>query len=47
MGAYHGRASFDTFSHAKSVLTRSTRVDPKLGYPPYTSRKDRIIRRFL
>jgi len=47
MGAYHGRASFDTFSHAKSVLTRSTRVDPKLGYPPYTSRKDRLIRRFL
>ena len=47
MGAYHGRASFETFSHPKSVLTRSTKVDPKLAYPPYTSRKQRIIRRFL
>src|SRR5262249_3928146 len=35
MGAYHGRASFDAFSHAKSVLRRSTRPDPDLAYPPY------------
>ncbi len=47
MGAYHGRAGFETFSHAKSVLTRSTRIDPKFGYPPYTSFKNRLIRRFL
>jgi aldehyde dehydrogenase (NAD+) len=47
MGAYHGRAGFETFSHAKSVLTRSTWIDPKLGYPPYTPLKDRLIRRFL
>jgi len=47
MGAYHGRAGFERFSHAKSVLARSTRVDPRLAYPPYTPLKDRIIRRFL
>ncbi|HZP28812.1 MAG TPA: aldehyde dehydrogenase family protein [Acidimicrobiia bacterium] len=47
MGAYHGRAGFETFSHARSVLTRSTRVDPKIGYPPYSPLKDRLIRRFL
>ena len=47
MGAYHGRAGYETFSHAKSVLTRSTWIDPKLGYPPYTPLKDRLIRRFL
>ena len=31
MGAYHGKASFDVFSHAKSVLKRSTRPDPALA----------------
>ncbi len=34
MGAYHGRASFDCFSHAKSVLVRGTRWDPRWRYPP-------------
>ena len=27
IGSYHGRASFDTFSHYKSVLRRSLRFD--------------------
>jgi aldehyde dehydrogenase (NAD+) len=47
MGAYHGRAGFDTFSHKKGVLSKSTRVDPALAYPPYTRLKDAILRRFL
>jgi aldehyde dehydrogenase (NAD+) len=47
MGAYHGRASFETFSHRKSVLAKSTKVDPDLAYPPYTRLKDAILRRFL
>jgi len=47
MGAYHGKAGFDTFSHRKGVLTRPTRIDPKLAYPPYTKVKERLIRRFL
>jgi len=47
MGAYHGRASFDAFSHAKSVLRRSTRPDPDLAYPPYTKWKERILRKLL
>jgi aldehyde dehydrogenase (NAD+) len=47
MGAYHGRAGFETFSHRKSVLKKSTRFDPSLGYPPYTKRKERWLRRFL
>jgi aldehyde dehydrogenase (NAD+) len=46
-GAYHGRASFDTFSHARSVLRKSTRPDPDLAYPPYTKRKESLLRRFL
>jgi aldehyde dehydrogenase (NAD+) len=47
MGAYHGKAGFDVFSHRKSVLVKPTRLDPKLAYPPYTKLKERIIRRFL
>jgi aldehyde dehydrogenase (NAD+) len=34
VGAYHGQASFDCFSHRRSVLRRSLRFDPKLRYPP-------------
>jgi aldehyde dehydrogenase (NAD+) len=47
MGAYHGKASFDTFTHAKSVLRKRPRPDPDLAYPPYTTRKERLLRRFL
>ncbi len=47
MGAYHGRYGFDTFSHQRSVYTRSTRLDPPILYPPYTASKERIVRRAL
>jgi acyl-CoA reductase-like NAD-dependent aldehyde dehydrogenase len=47
MGAYHGKASFDTFSHAKSVVKRSTWPDLRLKYPPYTGRKLAILRKVL
>ena len=39
MGAYHGRATFETFSHSKSVLVKPTWLDPSFFYPPYTSFK--------
>lgn len=35
MGAYHGKASFDTFSHYKSVLKRPFWLDLKFRYAPY------------
>jgi aldehyde dehydrogenase (NAD+) len=47
MGAYHGRFSFETFSHRKSVLSRDMRFDPKVMYPPYTSLKTRMIKKLL
>jgi aldehyde dehydrogenase (NAD+) len=34
MGACHGRASFDCFTHRRSVMRRSLLFDPKLRYPP-------------
>jgi aldehyde dehydrogenase (NAD+) len=47
MGAYHGRTTFETFTHRKSVLTKPTAVDPALMYPPYTEAKSKWIRRLL
>lgn len=35
MNQYHGKASFDTFSHAKSMLKKSTNITMPIGYPPY------------
>jgi len=35
MGSYHGKTTFDTFSHSKSVLKRGMRPDFKMMYPPY------------
>lgn len=47
MGAYHGRASFDTFAHAKSVFRKPTFFDPPLVYPPYTAQKTSLVRKVL
>ncbi len=47
MGAYHGRFTFETFSHRKSVLRRGLGFDIKLMYPPYTDRMMSLVRRFL
>ncbi|CDM67498.1 aldehyde dehydrogenase [Clostridium bornimense] len=35
MGSYHGKKSFDTFTHEKSILKRSNFIDIPLRYPPY------------
>jgi aldehyde dehydrogenase (NAD+) len=34
MGAYHGKASFDCFSHRRSVMRRSMAFDSRFRYPP-------------
>lgn len=33
MGAYHGKYSFDTFSHSKSILKQTTKFDLPFRYP--------------
>jgi aldehyde dehydrogenase (NAD+) len=47
MGAYHGRFSFETFSHRKSVMTLQFRFDLKFLYPPYTKRREKLAKRFM
>ena len=47
MGAYHGRAGFDAFSHAKSIVDKKTWLDLPMRYQPYRPVKERMIRFFL
>ncbi|MFP7298139.1 aldehyde dehydrogenase [Neobacillus niacini] len=46
IGAYHGRGSFDVFSHHKSILKQTTTFDLPFRYP---NRKDALkqIKRFI
>ncbi|WP_425496006.1 aldehyde dehydrogenase [Paenibacillus lemnae] len=46
IGAYHGKFSFDTFSHEKSILRKSTRINLQILYPPY-HKKLKLIQRLL
>lgn len=39
MGAYHGKLSFDIFSHKKAIVKRGTWLDLPLRYAPY---KDKL-----
>lgn len=47
MGAYHGRRTFDVFTHHKAVLEKPTFLDPPILYPPYTETKEKWIKRLL
>ena len=47
MGMYHGKKSFDSFSHAKSMMKKSTRLDIKLRYPPYSDKVLRMIKKIM
>ncbi|MCA9541571.1 MAG: aldehyde dehydrogenase family protein [Myxococcales bacterium] len=48
MGAYHGKAGFDVFSHRKGVLRKPHGFEPPpLMYPPYSETKTKWLRRFL
>lgn len=45
-GSYHGKKSFDCFSHEKSILKKGNWLDIRLRYPPY-ARKLKMLKRFL
>lgn len=34
-GSYHGKFSFDTFSHKKGIMKTPTWFDPSIKYPPF------------
>lgn len=35
IGAYHGKYSFNVFSHQKAIMKTPTWFDPKIKYPPF------------
>ena len=47
MGAYHGKTGFDAFSHDKSIVKKSTKIDLPMRYQPYKKSKEKLIRKFL
>lgn len=47
MGSYHGKASFDIFTHYKSVLKKHNWIDLPMRYLPYDDKKLKLIRFFL
>ena len=44
IGSYHGKKSFETFTHQKSVM-KSSRIDIPIKYPPYTSEKLALLKK--
>lgn len=46
IGSYHGKYSFDTFSHKKTILKRTTLHSFKFMYPPYEG-KLTLVKKFL
>lgn len=47
MGSYHGKKSFDTFSHEKSIVKKHLWLDLPMRYAPYAGWKDALVRMFL
>lgn len=47
MGSYHGKKSFDTFSHTKSMVKKAGWLDLPIRYQPYTKGKKQLLRMFL
>jgi aldehyde dehydrogenase (NAD+) len=47
LGAYHGKASFDRFSHTKSFVKRYKFFDPDALYPPYSANTMKLVKRLL
>jgi acyl-CoA reductase-like NAD-dependent aldehyde dehydrogenase len=47
IGSYHGKSSFDTFSHYKSVLHNPFWLDLKWRYAPYTKSKLSFLKKLI
>ena len=47
MGSYHGKKSFETFSHEKSIVKKYTWMALPMRYQPYTGWKEKLVRMFV
>jgi aldehyde dehydrogenase (NAD+) len=46
IGGYHGEDSFKTFSHRKSILKKSTKINLNIVFPPYKD-KIKLVKKLL
>ena len=44
MGGYHGKFSFDTFSHKKSIVNKNTKIDFEMRYRPFSESDIKMMR---
>ena len=47
IGSYHGKKTFETFSHYKSILSKANWIDMPIRYTPYTKKKRKLIQFFM
>ena len=45
MGRYHGKYSFDSFTHEKPIFKKG-KIEIQVKYPPYTNKKIKLIKNF-
>ncbi|MFP4457797.1 MAG: aldehyde dehydrogenase, partial [Clostridia bacterium] len=46
MGIYHGKSSYETFTHKKSIIKKTTLFDLSIRYPPYKGKLE-MVKRFF
>ncbi len=47
LGSYHGKTSFETFSHLKPYIRANMFFEMTLAHPPYNKTKEKIIKKVL
>ncbi len=47
MGQYHGKKSFETFTHMRSVLVSPVSAEIPIPYMPYSRLKEKLLRRVM
>ena len=47
MGSYHGKNSYDTFTHKKSILHAQTKYELSFKYPPFSKATIKYLKKFM
>ena len=47
LGSYHGKTSFDTFTHYKSIVNKSNLIDLPMRYQPFKKLYEKLVKLFL
>lgn len=47
LGAYHGKFGFETFTHYKSIVKKSTKIDLPMRYQPFKKFYTKLVKFFL